>query len=69
MTIICDCLSTLLRGIALAVPREKLAGIGGLVRGMPRESWANHGPKCGHVGLPAKTFNTPSQTKGPIILI
>ena len=69
MTIICDCLSTLLRGIVLAVPRAKLAGIGGLVCGVPRGSWANRGPKCGHVGLSAKNFNTPSQTKGPIILM
>ncbi len=33
------------------------------------EVGANRGHICGHVGLPATTFNTPSQTKGPIILV
>ena len=68
MAICCDRLSTLFCGIASAVPRAKLAGIGCLVRGVPRGSWANRGPICGHVGLPVKTFNTPSQTNGPITL-
>ncbi len=62
-------IASLLSGIAPEVPRANLSGIGGMICGVPRGSWANRGPICGHVGLPATTSNTPSQTKGPIILM